>query len=181
MHKVAVFVGSLRRESLNLKLAKAIERLAKDSLSFHFAEIGDLPLYNDDLWEAPPEAVLRLKRDIEGADAVLFVTPEYNRSISPALKNAIDWGTRPWGKNSWAGKPGAIIGCSPGAVGTAAAQAHLRSLMAPIDIALMAQPEVYIVFKPDLVDEQGEIANADTRAFLSDFVGRFTTWTGRFV
>src|SRR6185436_11258651 len=109
MYKIAVLVGSLRRESINLKLAKALAKLAKGRLEFNFLSL-DLPLYNEDLWANPPAAVLKLKKDIEAADAVLFVTPEYNRSTTPIIKNAIDWGTRPWGKNSWSGKPAAIAG-----------------------------------------------------------------------
>src|SRR4051812_33764640 len=113
MKTVAVLVGSLRRASINRKFAESLGKLAADRLEFHIVEIGDLPLYNDDLWENPPQSVLRLKREVEAADAVLFVTPEYNRYFSPAIKNAIDWGTRPWGKNSWAGKPSAVVGATP--------------------------------------------------------------------
>ena len=116
MYKVAVFVGSLRRESINLKFAKALAKLGRSKLEFKFVELGDLPIYNEDLWQNPPKAVLRLKDDIAAADAVLFVTPEYNRSIPAVIKNVVDWGTRPWGQNSWAGKLrtfAAIYGCAP--------------------------------------------------------------------
>ena len=112
MPTVAVLVGSLRQGSLNRRFAESLGKLAADRLTFRFVEIGDLPLYDEDLWQNPPEAVLRLKRDVEAADAVLFVTPEYNRSYAPAIGNAIHWGTRPWGKNSWEAKPSAIEGLS---------------------------------------------------------------------
>ena len=138
-------VGSLRRDSINRKFAQSVARLARDRLRFQFVEIGDLPLYNDDLWKSPPEAALRLKREVEAADAALFVTPEYNRSFSPAIKNAIDWGTRPWGQNSWAAKPAAILGASPGLLGTAAAQNALKGLITVCDMVLMGQPEVYFL------------------------------------
>jgi chromate reductase len=123
---VAVVVGSLRRGSINRKFAESIGKLAADRLRFHFIEIGDLPLYNDDLWESPPQSVLRLKREIEAADGIVFVTPEYNRSFSPAIKNAIDRASRPKGQNSWEAKPAAIIGASPGTIGAAVGQNALR-------------------------------------------------------
>lgn len=176
MLKVAVFVGSLRRESNNRKFAKALAKLGKPNLDFHFVEIGDLPMYNDDLWASPPASVLRLKADIEAADAVLFVTPEYNRSIPPVLKNAIDWGTRPYGKNSWAGKPGSIVGTSPGVIGTAAAQVHLRSIAVVLNIILMGQPEVYFSFKPGLIDDNGDVTDETTRKFLENYLAKFEAW-----
>jgi len=179
MYTVAVIVGSLRRDSINRKFAKALARLAQPKLRFNFVEIGDLPLYNDDLWQTPPASVLRLKRDIESADAVLFVTPEYNRSITPALKNALDWGTRPWGKNSWAGKPAAIVGASPGQIGTAAAQAELRSIAPVLDLILMVQPEVYFTMKPGLIDENEVITEDTTREFLERWADRFAAFIGR--
>jgi chromate reductase len=143
---VLVLVGSLRRESLNRKFAESVGRLAAGRLDFRFAEIRDLPLYNEDLWHDPPAAVLRMKRAVEAADGVLFVTPEYNRSFSPAIKNVVDWGTRPWGQNSWEAKPAAIIGTSPGAIGTAVAQNALKGLLTVVDTVLMGQPEVYFTY-----------------------------------
>jgi len=116
MPTVAVLVGSLRQGSLNQNFAESLGKLAADRLTFRFVQIADLPVYNADLWQNPPEAVLRLKREVEAADAVLFVTPEYNRSYAPAIGIAIHWGTRPWGKNSWEAKPSAVIGTSPGAI-----------------------------------------------------------------
>jgi chromate reductase len=176
MLKVAVFVGSLRRESNNRKLAKALAKLARPTLDFRFVEIGDLPIYNDDLWASPPASVLRLKADIEAADAVVFVTPEYNRSIPPVLKNAIDWGSRPSGQSSWAGKPGAIVGASPGVIGTAAAQVHLRSIAVVLDLVLMGKPEVYFSFKPGLIDDNGNVTDETTRKFLENYIARFEAW-----
>lgn len=179
MHNIAVVVGSLRRESINRKFAESIGKLASDRLNFGFVEIGDLPLYNDDLWQSPPDAIWRLKREIEAADAVLFVTPEYNRSFSPALKNAIDWGTRPWGKNSWAGKPAAIIGTSPGAIGTAAAQNALKHVVTVCDMALLGQPEVYFAYKPELFNSANEVTDEATRTFLNAFIDKFTAWIAK--
>jgi chromate reductase len=176
---VAVLVGSLRRESINKKLAEAVARLGADRLSFHPIAIGDLPLYNDDLWESTPEAVLRLKREISEADAVLFVTPEYNRSFSPAIKNAIDWGTRPWGRNCWAGKPAAILGTSPGPLGSAAAQIALRGLVTVCDMPLMGLPEVYLSYKAELFDGSGDVVEERTRTLLNGWIDRFAEWIER--
>jgi chromate reductase len=174
--QVAVLVGSLRRESINRKFAQAVGRLAADRLRFEVCEIGDLPLYNEDLWERPPEPVLRMKRQVEAADGVLFVTPEYNRYFTPAIKNAIDWGTRPWGQNSWEAKPAAIIGTSPGSLGTGAAQNSLKALLTVCDMVLMGQPEVYFVWKPELFDAAGEVADETTTAFLNRWIDRFKLW-----
>ena len=132
MTKVAVIVGSLRKGSFNRQVAEALAGLARPRLELEIIEIGDLPLYNQDDEAELPASVVRFKSQIEAADAVLFVTPEFNRSFSAALKNAIEWGSRPWGKTSWAGKPGAIIGVTPGAVGTAAAQSQLRAVASAI-------------------------------------------------
>jgi chromate reductase len=176
MYTIAVLVGSLRRESINRKLAKALAKLGQGKFKFHFVELGDIPIYNEDLWQDPPAAVLRMKKDIETTDAVLFATPEYNRSIPPVVKNAIDWGTRPWGKNSWAGKPASIVGTSPGAVGTAVAQTHLRSIAPILELVLMGQPEVYLVNKPGLIDENDDITDDTTREFLQAYLDRFAAW-----
>lgn len=179
MKTVAVLVGSLRKESINRQFALALAKLAQGRLAFSFAEVGDLPLYNDDLWSRAPASVLRLKRQVEAANAVLFVTPEYNRSFSPALKNAIDWGTRPWGENSWAGKPGAVIGATPGATGTATAQNALRGLLSVVEIVPMAQPEIYLTLKPGSFDPEGDVSDADLRALLDLWVDRFVAWIDR--
>jgi chromate reductase len=176
MYTVAVIIGSLRRDSINRKLAKALAKLGQAKFKFNLVEIGDLPIYNEDLWQNPPASVLRMKKEIEAADAVLFVTPEYNRSIPPVLKNAIDWGTRPWGQNSWAGKPASIVGTTPGAVGTAVAQTHLRSVAVILDVILMGQPEVYFVMKPGLIDENDDVTDDTTREFLQGYLARFAAW-----
>jgi chromate reductase len=179
MKTVAVLVGSLRRESLNRKFAQSLGRLAADRLEFKFVEIGDLPLYNEDLWASPPEAVLRMKREVEAADAVLFVTPEYNRYFSPAIKNAVDWGTRPWGQNSWEAKPAAIVGTSPGALGTGAAQNALKGLLVVVDTVLMGQPEVYYAYKPEHFDAAGDVVDEKVRTFLNGWIDRFAGWIDR--
>ncbi|WP_083219918.1 NADPH-dependent FMN reductase [Hoeflea olei] len=179
MKSVAVLVGSLSKQSLNRKFAESLGKLANGRLDFHFVEIGDLPLYNDDLWDNPPEAVLRLKREIEAADGLLFVTPEFNRSFTPAIKNAIDWGSRPWGKSSWAGKPGAVIGTSPGAIGAAVGQQALKGLLGVVDVVLMGQPEVFFQYKPELFDDSGAVANEDTKAFLNGFIDKFAGFIER--
>jgi chromate reductase, NAD(P)H dehydrogenase (quinone) len=174
MSKVAVLVGSLRRESFNRRLALAVERLAPEGLTFDHVQIDNLPLYNQDFDSHYPPEGQRLKRQIEAADALLFVTPEYNRSIPGVLKNALDIASRPWGKNSFAGKPGAVIGGSIGATGSALAQQHLRNVLAYLDVPLLAQPEVYIHFKDEsLIDAEGRIASEDTQKFLQGFVDRF--------
>ena len=174
MHKIAVIVGSLRRDSLNLKFAQALARLAGAAgLEFEFVDLAEVPLYNEDLWQAPPAAVLGLKRAVEAAAAVLFVTPEYNRSMPAVVKNVVDWGTRPYGKNSWSGKPGAIVGTSPGAIGTAVAQSHLRSVLVGCGVGLLGQPEVYFVSRPGLISEAFEVTDDKSREFLSGFLVKF--------
>jgi chromate reductase len=181
MRKVAVIVGSLRRESLNLRFAKALSKLAETTLEFNFVHLADVPMYNDDLWQSPPESVLRLKSEVASADAVLFVTPEHNRSIPALVKNTIDWVSRPMGKNAWALKPGAIVGTTPGAIGTAVAQAHLRSILVGCSINLMGQPEVYLVNKPGLISDTFEVTDEKTRAFLSGFIAKFAEHIARTV
>jgi len=179
MFKVAVIVGSLRRESINRRFAQALAKLAKDTLEFDFVELGDVPIYNEDLWQNPPPAVTRLKQSIEAADAVLFVTPEYNRSIPALVKNTIDWGSRPRGNSSWAGKPVGIVGTSGGAIGTAVAQAHLRHVVAACDMRLLPQPEVYFVNKPGLITDSFEVSDESSRAFLAGYLTKFGAWIDR--
>ena len=178
MTKVAVIVGSLRAQSVNRLFAQALAKLARPKLELHVVEIGALPLYNQDLETELPAAVVRFKREIESADAVLFVTPEFNRSFSSAIKNAIEWGSRPWGKTSWAGKPGAIIGVTLGAVGTAAAQSQLRSVVSAVGVSLLAQPEIYINFRDGLVVD-GDIADEGLRGVLQDWTAKFADWISR--
>lgn len=174
--KVAVLVGSLRKDSFNRKLARAVERLAPGNFEFQHIRIDNLPLYNQDFDGDYPVEGKRLKQEIEAADALLLVTPEYNRSIPGVLKNALDIGSRPWGTNSFAGKPGAAIGISVGATGTSMAQQHLRNVLLYLDVALMGQPEVYMQFKDGLVDDDGNIGNEDTRKFLQGLVDRYVAW-----
>lgn len=176
MHTVAVVVGSKRTASVNRKLAKAVAKLAAGKLAFAFIDIAALPMYDDDLWQDPPASVLRFKAEIEAADAVLFATPEYNRSIPALLKNAIDWGSRPYGKSSWIGKPTAVIGASPGVIGTAAAQQHLKAIVPVIGGYLLPQPEVYFSARPGLIDDNDDVTNADTKAFLEGFVAKLAAF-----
>jgi len=177
-NKVAVIVGSLRQGSVNRQLAEALARLAKPKLDLRIVEIGDLPLYNQDLEGDLPACVQRFKREIEAADAVLFVTPEFNRSFSSAIKNAIEWGSRPWGKNSWGGKPAAIIGATLGVVGTAAAQSQLRAIASVLDLHVMAQPEIYLNFREGQIVD-GEIAEEGLQTLLRGWVDRFRDWIAR--
>jgi chromate reductase len=176
--KIAVVVGSNRRESINRRLAQALIGLADDKFAFSFVQIDDLPLYNQDLEAELPTCVARLKAEISSADGLLFVTPEHNRSIPTVLKNAIDWGARPYGRNSWSGKPVAITGTSPGAIGTAVAQQHLRQVLGVLG-ALVMGGEAYITYKPGLLDEAGAISDDSTRAFLKNFVDQFSTLVSR--
>ncbi|MEP3439693.1 MAG: NADPH-dependent FMN reductase [Hoeflea sp.] len=176
MTKIAVLVGSLRKESVNRKFAGALEKLAAGRMEFVYAELADLPHYNEDLWDNVPEAVTALKATIEAADAVLIVIPEYNRTYPGVIKDAIDWATRPWGKNSWAGKPVAITGTSPGVIGTAVAQHHLRTTMVTVGTAVMGQPELYYAYKPEHFGEDGAITDENTKTYLEGWVNSFADW-----
>jgi len=166
---VGVIVGSHRRDSINRKLARALVRLADGKLTANFVQIDDLPMYNQDLESPLPASVARLKAAIEETAALLIVTPEHNRSIPAVLKNAIDWGSRPYGCNSWVGKTVAIIGTSPGAFGTAIAQQHLRYVLGDLG-ALVMGGEAYVTFKPDLIAETGTVTDAGTLRFLQSFI-----------
>jgi chromate reductase len=178
-HHIALIVGSLRRESFNRQLAHAVVSLAPADFSFEFIDIGSLPLYSQEYDADFPQVAKQLKQRIEAADGLLFVTPEYNRSMPGVLKNAIDWGSRPWGTNSFANKPGAVIGTSPGATGTALAQQHLRNVLAYLDVATLGQPEVFIKHDAAVINEKGEILNDGTRKFLQTFVDRYVAWVKR--
>jgi len=177
--KIAVLVGSLRKESINLKLAKAVEKLAPAHFSFHHVRIGDLPLYTQEFDSDYPPVCQRLKQEVAAADALLFVTPEYNRSLPGSLKNALDIGSRPWKENSFAGKPAAMLGASPGATGTAMAQQHLRNILAYLDVALLAQPEVYLKYTDGLISDDGTVQQDDTRKFLQKFVDSYVAWVAK--
>lgn len=176
-YTIAVLVGSLRKDSINRRLARALETLAEGKARFDYVEIGDLPLYNQDFDQDYPAAGKRLKAQVRDADAVLFVTPEYNRSVPGVLKNAIDIGSRPYGDSAFAGKPAAVIGASIGVIGTAVAQQHLRTILAYLDMQVLGQPEAFIHFKEGLIDEQGTVSNEGTRAFLQDYVDRLLSLT----
>jgi chromate reductase, NAD(P)H dehydrogenase (quinone) len=175
---IAVVVGSNRRDSINRKLAHALARLGADKFDASFVRIDDLPMFNQDLEGNLPAEAVRFKNEIGRADGVLFVTPEHDRSIPAVLKNAVDWGARPYGKNSWTGKPAFITGTSPGAIGSALAQHHLRSVMIGLGMILLGG-EAYVTFKPDLIDEHGNIGDENTQKFLQGFVERFATLVGR--
>jgi chromate reductase, NAD(P)H dehydrogenase (quinone) len=176
--RIAVIVGSNRRDSINRKLARALVRLGADKFDASFARIDDLPMYNQDNEGNLPPEVVRFKNELARADGVLIVTPEHDRSIPAVLKNAIDWGARPWGKNSWTGKPAFITGTSPGAIGSALAQQHLRLVMTGLGMILLGG-EAYVTFKPNLIDEHGTIGDDSTGKFLQDFVDRFALLVGR--
>ena len=175
-YQIAIVVGSLRRDSFNRKLADAVAKLAPAEFSFKHLEIADLPLYNQDDDASPAETVKRLKKEIAAAQGLLFVTPEYNRSIPGVLKNAIDHASRPYGQNAWAGKPAGVLGASIGAIGTAVAQQHLRTVLAYLDVPTLGQPEAFITVKDGLFGADGAIANADSRKFLQGWMDKYVAW-----
>jgi chromate reductase, NAD(P)H dehydrogenase (quinone) len=176
---VGYFVGSLAKASINRKLALALVRLAPAELKMQEIPIGDLPLYSYDYDASYPPAGKALKDAIAAADAVLFVTPEYNRSIPGALKNAIDWASRPWGTNSFARKPSAVIGTSPGKIGTAVGQQHLRSMMSFCNSPQFNAIEAYIEFTPGLITDDGEVTNDSTKDFLTNYMKEFAGFIAR--
>src|SRR6478609_449938 len=178
-YKVGYFVGSLSSTSINRLLAKALGRLAPPELVLTEIPIKDLPLYSPDYDADYPPVARSLKQAIADVDAVLFVTPEYNRSIPGGLKNAIDWASRPWGKNSFTRKPSGIIGTSPGKIGTAVAQQHLRSVLAFCNSPLMNIIEAYIEFTPNLITDDGEVTNASTKEFLANYMKEFHAFIER--
>ena len=169
---VAIIVGSNRRESINRKLAHALAKLGADHFNASIVRIDDLPMFNQDNEGNLTPEIVRFKDEISRADGVMIITPEHDRSIPAVLKNAVDWGARPYGKNSWAGKPAFITGTSPGAIGSALAQQHLRSVMVSLGTILLGG-EAYITFKPNLIDADGNIGDETTRKFLEGFLGRF--------
>lgn len=178
-YKVGYLVGSLATGSINRKLARALARLAPDELELSEIPFGDLPLYSYDFDADYPPVARDFKAAITGSDAILFVTPEYNRSIPGALKNAIDWASRPYGSNAFTRKPTAVIGASPGSIGTAVAQQHLKSVLGFCNAPLMNSPEAYIQFTPGLVTDDGEVTVASTEEFLSNFMAEFCGFIGR--
>lgn len=174
-YQIAVVIGSLRKDSFNRKLASAIVKLAPPEFSFKQLEIGDLPLYNQDDDDQPAAAVKRLKTEISTAHGLLFVTPEYNRSIPGVLKNALDHASRPYGQNAWAGKPAGVLGVSIGAIGTAMAQQHLRNILAYLDVPTLGQPEAFIHAREGLFDSAGNIG-PDSQKFLQNWMDQYVAW-----
>src|SRR5271167_3510170 len=175
-YDVAVIVGSLRKDSVNRKVANALAELAPAELKLSIVEIGQLPLYNQDGDENPPAEWTAFRERISAADAVLFVTPEHNRSMPAALKNALDVGSRPYGKSAWSGKPGAVVSASPGAIGGFGANHHLRQSLVFLNIPAMAQPEAYISGADKLFDANGKLVNDGTRKFLQGFMQTYAAW-----
>ena len=176
---VAVLVGSLRKDSLNRKMANALIALAPASLKLGIVEIGALPLFNQDFEADPPAPVTEFKRQIAAADAVLFVTPEYNRSVPGVLKNAIDVGSRPYGKSAWSKKPGAVISVSPGKLSAFGANHHLRQSLVFLDVPTMQQPEAYIGNATALFDDKGTLTDTSTHDFMGKFLDAFAVWIER--
>jgi chromate reductase len=177
--RVAVVVGSLRKDSFNRKLAKALAAMAPASLALEIVELGQLPLYNQDDDAAPPPASVEFKQRIAAADAVLFVTPEYNRSVPGVLKNAIDIASRPYGKSAWDGKPAAVITVSPGAIGGFGANHHLRQSLVFLNMPTLQQPEAYIGGAGDLFDDAGNLKKPETKQFLDKILTAFAAWIER--
>jgi chromate reductase, NAD(P)H dehydrogenase (quinone) len=177
--QVGYVIGSLRKDSHNRRLANALIRLGPPDFNFKELRIGDLPLYDQDEDRSQAPEVQRLKSELRGVDAVMFVTPEYNRSIPGVLKNAIDHASRPYGQNAWAGKPAGVIGASIGAIGTAVAQAHLRTVLAYLDMPVLGQPEAYIQVRDGFFDEAGNIANPESKKFLHGWMDKYVAWVKR--
>jgi chromate reductase len=177
-YPIAVLVGSLRRDSFNRRLATAMARLAPADFGFTTVDIGGLPLYNQDDDAHPAAAVQQFKARIAAAQGLLFVTPEYNRSLPGVLKNALDQGSRPYGQSAWAGKPAGVMGASPGASGTAMAQQHLRNILVSLDVPTLGQPEAFILAKDGLFDADGGIGDG-SRPFLQGWMDRYVAWVKR--
>ncbi|MDZ4738913.1 MAG: NAD(P)H-dependent oxidoreductase [Alphaproteobacteria bacterium] len=175
-HNVAVIVGSLRKDSINRKVANALAELAPGALKLGVVEIGQLPIYNQDGDENPPAEWIEFRERIRAADAVLFVTPEHNRSVPAALKNAIDGGSRPYGKSAWSGKPGAVVSASPGGIGGFGANHHLRQSLVFLNVPVMTQPEAYIGGADKMFDANGRLINDGTRKFLQGFMQAYDAW-----
>ena len=179
-YNVAVLVGSLRKASINRKLALALAELAPPSLKLEIVEIGELPLYNEDIdIDPPPPAYSAFRAKLKSADALLFVTPEYNRSLPGAMKNAIDVGSRPYGQSAFSGKPGAVLSASPGAIGGFGANHHLRQSLVFLDMPILQQPEAYIGNAFALFDDAGKLVSEDTRTFFQSFIETFASWIER--
>lgn len=178
-YKIAVIVGSLRRDSFNRTLADAIVKLAPQEFSFMQVNIADLPLYNQDDDANQADSVKRLKMEIAGAQGLMFVTAEYNRSIPGVLKNAIDHASRPYGQSVWVGKPAGVLGVSVGAIGTSMAQQHLRNVLSYLDVPTMGQPEAFVQAKEGLFEKDGNIG-PDSKAFLQNWMDCYVAWIKKF-
>jgi chromate reductase, NAD(P)H dehydrogenase (quinone) len=179
--QIAVLVGSLRKESLNRKMARILAKEAPSNLKLHLIEIADLPLYNQDLDDEgrPPTAWTKFRQDVAASDGVLFVTPEYNRSVPSVLKNAIDVGSRPYGKSVWDGKPGAVMSVSPGAIGGFGANQHLRQSLVTLNVPTLQQPEAYIGHAGNLFNDKDDIENQDVLNFVKKFIKAYSDWVVR--
>jgi len=178
--QIGYIVGSLRKESLNRKLAAALIKLAPPDFIFKELKIGDQPLFNQDDEKSQAPEVQRLKSELRAVDAVLFITPEYNRSVPGVLKNALDNASRPYGQNAWAGKPAGIVGISIGPISTAVAQLHLRTILAYLDMPTLGQPEAYLQHREGFFDEAGNFGNADTRKFMHGWMDKYVAWVKKF-
>ncbi len=178
--KIALLVGSIRQDSFNQKLATAISKLGPREFTFEQVIIADLPLYNQDDDNHPAESVRRIRQQVAAAHGLLFVTPEYNRSIPGVLKNAIDHASRPYGQNAWAGKPAGVLGVSIGAIGTALAQQHLRNVLAYLDVPTMGQPEAFIQAKEGLFNADASIGDA-SKSFLQEWMNSYAAWVKQHV
>jgi chromate reductase len=177
--KIAILVGSLRKESFSRKMAKALIKVSPASLTLEIVEIGELPIYNQDFDDNPPVAYKQFRELLKKFDGFLFVTPEYNRSVPAVLKNAIDVGSRPYGQSAWDGKPGAVMSVSPGAIGGFGANHHLRQSLVFLNVPTMQQPEAYIGNAANLFDDKGEPTNDSTREFIKKFMQAFAAWVTR--
>ncbi len=179
-HKIAVFVGSLRKESYNRKVANALIELSGESLNLEIIDIANLPDFNEDLEANPPQEWTRIREKVLASDGMLFLTPEYNRSVPGVLKNAIDIISRPYGKNAFNGKPGAVISVSIGNISGFGANHHLRQSLVFLNVPTMPQPEAYIGDAKSLFDDQGKLINESTKKFLQTFLGEFEKWVARY-
>jgi chromate reductase len=177
--QIGYVIGSLRKDSNNRKLAAALVKLGPADFNFKELRISDLPLYNQDDDRSQAPEVQRLKSELRAVDAVMFVTAEYNRSVPGVLKNAIDHASRPYGHSAWVGKPAGVIGASPGPVGTAISQQHLRTILAHLDMPTLGQPEAFLQVRDGFFDEAGNIANPEMKKFLHAWMDKYATWVKR--
>jgi chromate reductase len=177
---IGVVVGSLRKGSFNKSVARYLAKIAPERFEMRFIEIGDLPLYNEDLDNAnPPAQWTKLRGEVKALDGVLFVTPEYNRSVSAVLKNALDVGSRPYGANTWDGKPAGVVSVSMGAIGAFGANHHLRQMLTFLNVPTMQQPEAYVGSAYAAIDDKGDVTDSSLQAFLKEYMDAFAAWIDR--